>query len=41
MQIPKTGNALVDQTIGATSVSRSGNQLVDRNLNGTAEGVIQ
>jgi hypothetical protein len=40
MQIPKTGNILVDETIGATKeISRSGNQVVDRTLNQNADGV--
>jgi hypothetical protein len=39
MQIPKTGNIIVDKAIGAKETSRSGNQLVDRTLNQNAEGV--
>ncbi len=28
MQIPKTGNMIVDKAIGAKGISRSGNQVV-------------
>jgi hypothetical protein len=39
MQIPQTGNIIVDKAIGAKGVSRSGNQVVDRTLNQNADGV--
>jgi hypothetical protein len=39
MQIPKTGNIIVDKTIGAKDISRAGNQLLDRSLNQNADGV--
>jgi hypothetical protein len=39
MQIPKTGNIIVDKTIGAKDISRSGNHLLDRTLNQNADGV--
>jgi hypothetical protein len=39
MQVPKTGNILVEKQIGAKDVSRTGNQVVDCTLNQNAEGV--
>ena len=39
MEVPKTGNILVDETIGAKEISRSGNQVIDRVLNGNSDGV--
>jgi hypothetical protein len=39
MQIPKTGNMIVDKAIGAKDISRTGNQLLDRSLNQNADGV--